>query len=974
MPQSSTSLAGNGDAPVEYAQLAAGVAAAETVAGTAAVSAVLRDTQYRAWNQIPASQRGVTLARLDTLARRLPTAATAPAAASVNDPLLPGAEVPLTIFRSANGLLTKEAALDKAGALRVTPSAKLSTGDFRTVHTTFAELPAVIAALGPNEAICVDVARNGAVTGPVATVKAIAEGRALAGAVARTPENFGPGAGPGLWPIDADTKDMPDAQRPNTLADVRTRLIAAVPALSSAAMVMLPSAGACLYRSGTGEVLRGLTGVRGYVLVENPARIPELTQRLHQRLILGGNGWAFVSKAGTIRVRSMVDTSVAAPARLLFDSGAKCGPGVEQRRGVAEVSNPNAAPLILPAIPALSDAERVAHDRMCSDIRNAAKPNAARVRVAWEAQQRAAGRTVSASYSPDGAVEYLNGDHTIELTDGRLVTVNEILGNPESYHAVTCADPMEPDYAGGDKRIACIYANQPTPVINSNAHGGTKYVLRASAAVDFSDAPPEAIAIPSAEPATVAPVPQNERSRSEQIASLLNDADRAAVAESRTWVPGMDLVTRYNALTAAANTFHPLHPIFQQALQKISGVHADEEARFKLLAAARLSRESFWINQPVTDRQLMINAAFVLLAPYNVLDGTSQRTPRRVERGRASRSWFLDRMLPVGGVGALVSQPNVGKTQILSVIADAVGAEPVVDGLGVSQPARLLGSDVPFGSVLYCATEDATGVDETIVFRGAQHGRTQHVTVIEGGPNLSSLSDTVRFLRGSVAIARDGKASSPPFALFVFDVFRECFTGDENSSEVVSAAMSVARIVAAMFGVTILIAHHAGRGDAERARGSIAFDAALDFIGVLTAPAPATIALRITKNRAGPKGESYAWHFDGAGCLADGRGVIDSANDEAPADTVGRVVHELTAATNQPVVKTDLYAALAADTPAAFGDGVPTTVLRSRRSRAIVGAARARYITLDKHQRIRPGPNTPVLLPPGGALEVANVR
>ena len=66
----------------------------------------------------------------------------------------------------------------------------------------------------------------------------------------------------------------------------------------------------------------------------------------------------------------------------------------------------------------------------------------------------------------------------VVLDNFGAVSVREILENPERYDEATGADPIEPDYGGGNN-VAKVYLNQDTghPQIFSQAHGGLLYRL-----------------------------------------------------------------------------------------------------------------------------------------------------------------------------------------------------------------------------------------------------------------------------------------------------------------------------------------------------------------------------------------------------------------------------------------------------------------------------------------------------------------
>jgi hypothetical protein len=71
----------------------------------------------------------------------------------------------------------------------------------------------------------------------------------------------------------------------------------------------------------------------------------------------------------------------------------------------------------------------------------------------------------------------LTGMHEILLDDGAVVTVMDVLCEPERFDGATCADPLEWDYGGGRNK-AIIYTDRSRPAIFSQAHGGQWFDLR----------------------------------------------------------------------------------------------------------------------------------------------------------------------------------------------------------------------------------------------------------------------------------------------------------------------------------------------------------------------------------------------------------------------------------------------------------------------------------------------------------------
>jgi hypothetical protein len=406
---------------------------------------------------------------------------------------IPGPSI--TIFESANGAsISKRFTITHDGQLKSEKAAPFYAGTFTTKHLAPAELASLLPQLGPHQALAHGIAKAGRVDGTIVTIDALANGTAPAGAIARASEYFEFGAGPAYLMLDVDLKDLPQhlAERVNSLSisGLREVLISAVPTLADVPMVGTASASTMIYREprrANGSLLRGRTGARFYVPVDDARDIPEIGRRLHERLILAGWGWPFISKAGTIpsALRSLIDASVWQPERLDYAGGASLGPGLVQDRGKPLLWNEDARNLTLADVPPLTEAERAQLDEITTRFRAQAKPDAERVRAARLADQRKAGRRVAVSDSDSGDVTTLDGEHDIILPDSRTATVDDILDDPKAFHGLRCADPIDPDGYGGDHRIAVIYSDQPEPVIYSHAHGGQTYILRRSAASEF---------------------------------------------------------------------------------------------------------------------------------------------------------------------------------------------------------------------------------------------------------------------------------------------------------------------------------------------------------------------------------------------------------------------------------------------------------------------------------------------------------
>src|SRR5262249_51870131 len=155
--------------------------------------------------------------------------------------------------------------------------------------------------------------------------------------------------------------------------------------------------------------------------VANAADIAELGQRLNQRLILAGGGFAKISSAGVVRIASMLDDTVWQPSRLDYAAGASCGEGLEQRRA-ARIWDDAAAPLTRDDVPKLSADEVQRYTEIEARLRAEAQPESARKRSAWMEQRKRDDLSTSVTWSSSGTVEYLDGEHEVRLESGDWVT------------------------------------------------------------------------------------------------------------------------------------------------------------------------------------------------------------------------------------------------------------------------------------------------------------------------------------------------------------------------------------------------------------------------------------------------------------------------------------------------------------------------------------------------------------------------
>jgi hypothetical protein len=91
----------------------------------------------------------------------------------------------------------------------------------------------------------------------------------------------------------------------------------------------------------------------------------------------------------------------------------------------------------------------------------------------YKVSKELAERVVRAAVETDE----LQGDFELVLQNGDVITVADLLANPQKYHGTHCCDPLEPTYHE-DNRIGYISIKLgQQPYIFSHAHGGKRYKL-----------------------------------------------------------------------------------------------------------------------------------------------------------------------------------------------------------------------------------------------------------------------------------------------------------------------------------------------------------------------------------------------------------------------------------------------------------------------------------------------------------------
>jgi hypothetical protein len=392
----------------------------------------------------------------------------------------------ITIFTSTNPEHLGKVYSLKGGALHKETAGFMVAGDYDTVEVdNIHGLAALLEVIGTNQAISNSLVKKGLpLTGAVASKKMLPQ---TPKAIARTKENFNlDHACRGVLTLDYDPAPDSKVLSRNELWKL---LQETIPGLSNAGVVWWCSGSSYIFNGET--ELKGLSGQRVYILIENLSDVPRAVENLNDRLWLKGYGRIMVSSSGSLLERSLFDSAMAEPARLDFIGGSICAEPLEQRRGKPVILSEGGWLNTLQALPDLTNEEAEKLASLKLDARDAMQAAAEIAKAAWLASRgesiarsleavgvertHASERGNQAARAALGGV--LLGDFPLTLESGYTVTISDLLDNREKYHGVCCRDPIEPNYLNG-KITAKVYLFGASPNLHSFARGSTNYRLK----------------------------------------------------------------------------------------------------------------------------------------------------------------------------------------------------------------------------------------------------------------------------------------------------------------------------------------------------------------------------------------------------------------------------------------------------------------------------------------------------------------
>ena len=378
--------------------------------------------------------------------------------------------------------LTKSIGISANGEMRKQSSAHLSRGVAKLFTVAdLQELRALLDKLESSQAVTWGVTGRDKVD-----ICTVANQDAQAhGAVPRTRENFRFPTGPGVMMIDHD--GVPGQSL--TSSQLISRIIGAAPVLKAASILVRPSASAgCFHPNG--RELSGLDRHRLYIPVTNASLVPKAGKALELLLWANeGSGWCEVGAAGQLLERTLVDGAVWQPERLDFVGPPVLLDGVTRGDTAGVIfGDPTQRfdlnELILSATDTIACKAKSNKKAARAEVSSAADEERARW-VLDRAEKMASRRGISVEVaeqvlSSASKRQVLMGDFELTCADGKIVSVTQILSEPNLWNGKRFADPLDPDH---DHRVAlaCL-VGQSKKTLYSHRHGGIIYELQSNKA------------------------------------------------------------------------------------------------------------------------------------------------------------------------------------------------------------------------------------------------------------------------------------------------------------------------------------------------------------------------------------------------------------------------------------------------------------------------------------------------------------
>ena len=397
-------------------------------------------------------------------------------------------EITLIKKSGPNPVMSKRIFLDEQGKVCSDGSQCLMAQGTATRATaeTAADLAEHIVACGTDQAIALGALRADLPNPAKITIPAKLKDNP--GAITRSRDfiDYRPGA-PAWALIDFDTKGMPASVGASIEAagGMWNALLNVAPGLQRAARVSRASTSSGLYRPDTGTQFSGSGGAHHYILVKDASDIERFLRDLHDRCWQQGLGWHLIGRAGQLLDRSLVDRMVAYGERLCFEGAPVIESPLAQdlTKRIPDVFKGEAIDTEF-VVPRLTEYERQRVEEAKAASAEALGRVATEIRVQHD-------RTLAELIYAKTGMPFVSASRLVaarhrgvllphldlEFDHLGIVSVAEVLGDPDRFVGETLADPLEGvDY--GRCKAKVMRGDDGGLFIHSFAHGRGFYRLR----------------------------------------------------------------------------------------------------------------------------------------------------------------------------------------------------------------------------------------------------------------------------------------------------------------------------------------------------------------------------------------------------------------------------------------------------------------------------------------------------------------
>ena len=380
----------------------------------------------------------------------------------------------ITVFTSETDPLTKRFTLQSDGTIQKEALATFYNGKAEAYPAESASaLQAVLADLTSHQAISTGRPKSSD------RVSIGVRGKLKTGQVSRSLSAFEFQCGPGWLVWDYDDKTMPPgvAQRIANLGGPLEALFHIWPEAKEGSYLIRPSSSDGVTAPGRDPNVSA--GLHGFFLIGDVSQSKPALENLQRRAWTEGLAWIALSKSGAQLERSIVDTAVGSPERLVFEAPPIVLLPLMRTPRAAIVHN-GPSPLAVPT--ATADVTAKARE-VEARVRQAIAPQARKAEADFlnkrsRAEAKRTGKSLSAATSSiremmKGAI--LADDYLLQLKNGSWIRVGDLLDDPDRYDYLSLPDPIEGLEYGTDKATLLLTPrpDQPgdRPRLVSHAHG-----------------------------------------------------------------------------------------------------------------------------------------------------------------------------------------------------------------------------------------------------------------------------------------------------------------------------------------------------------------------------------------------------------------------------------------------------------------------------------------------------------------------